>query len=265
MTRLRTGEFVKYQALGNDYLVVHPDLRVTAARARALCDRQRGVGADGVLAFAPPRDADFGVRIFNPDGSEAEKSGNGLRIFARALHDLGYTGKRDLHIETRGGVVRARLFLRGGRVQSIEIGMGRARVHAPETLVAAGRSVEVVPVSIGNPHCVVFVAALDEAELLELGPALEAHSRFPERTNVQLAHVASRSRVELLIWERGAGATLASGSSSCAVAAAAFARGLVDSRVTASMPGGSLEIRIEGDLEIRLKGPATPVFRGRLL
>lgn len=265
MARLRRGEFVKYHALGNDYLLVDPELRIRAARARALCDRHRGVGADGVLAFARPRRADFRVRIFNPDGSEAEKSGNGLRIFARALHDLGYTRRREFAIETAGGTVQAALTLRAGRVHQIEIEMGRARVEPPETLRAAGESIEVVPVSIGNPHCVVFVDALDDAALRRLGPALETHARFPDRTNVQLVHVVSRRRIELLIWERGAGATLASGSSSCAAAAAAFERGLVDGRLDADMPGGRLGLRIETGLDVHQRGPATPVFRGSLL
>lgn len=264
MPRLRLGEFAKYHALGNDYLVVDPEFRATAARVRALCDRHRGVGADGVLAFATPRSAPFRVRIFNPDGSEAETSGNGLRIFARALHDLGYTRQRAFEIETASGTRNATLSLRAGRVHAVEIEMGRASVGATETLQIDGQPLDVIPVSIGNPHCVVFVDAVDDAALLRLGPALETHPRFPERTNVQLAHVATRRRIELRIWERGAGATQASGSSSCAVAAAAFARGLVDGRVDAHMPGGKLALQIGLDLEVRMKGPATPVFRGFL-
>ena len=265
MTRLRRGELVKYHALGNDYLVLDPRARPTAARVRKLCDRNEGVGADGTLSFATPRHAEFRMRIHNPDGSEAEKSGNGIRIFARAMFDLGYTRKRNFAIETAGGTVAVELSLRGGRVQAVSAEMGRSEVGATERLEAAGRSLDVIPVSIGNPHCVVFVENLDPDELLRLGPALETHPRFPERTNVQLARVVSRRRVDLLIWERGAGATRASGSSSCAVAAAAFERGLVDERVEARMPGGTLELRVRPNGSVRMKGPATPVFRGTLL
>lgn len=265
MAKLRRGEFVKYHALGNDYLVLDREFRPTPARVRQLCDRNRGVGADGVLVFAAPRVGDFRLRIFNPDGSEAEKSGNGLRIFARALHDLGYTKRLDFQVETAGGTVRAELSLRAGRVHAVQVEMGRARVGATETLDAGSERVDVIPVSIGNPHCVVFVDALDAESLSRLGPALETHARFPGRTNVQLARIASRKRIDLQIWERGAGETLASGSSSCAVAAAAFERGLVDGRIDAHMPGGRLELRVSPDLAVRMKGPATPVFRGSLL
>jgi diaminopimelate epimerase len=261
---LQRGEFAKYHALGNDYLVADPEFRPTVARVRALCDRNRGVGADGVLAFAAPQRAPFRLRIFNPDGSEAETSGNGLRIFARALHDLGYTRQRAFGIETAGGTRNATLSLRAGRVRAVEIEMGRASVGATRTLRIDGQLLDVIPVSIGNPHCVVFVDAIDDSALLRLGPALETHPRFPERSNVQLAHVSTRRRIELRIWERGVGATLASGSSSCAAAAAAFARGLVDNRVDAHMPGGRLSLRIGADLDVRMKGPATPVFRGFL-
>jgi len=268
MTRLRRAEFAKYHALGNDYLVVDPaklGFRLTAKRVRALCDRHTGPGSDGVLAMAPPRRAAFRLRIFNPDGSEAEKSGNGLRIFARALFDLGYTRRTAFDIETAGGLVPVELSLRGGRVSAVSAEMGRATVEAAEVLDAGGERVQVVPVSIGNPHCVVFTDDLDDARLARLGPALESHARFPQRTNVQLARVPSRGVVELRIWERGAGATRASGSSACAVAAAAFARGRVDERVEARMPGGALELWVRSDGTLRMKGPATPVYRGRLL
>jgi len=268
VTRLRRAEFAKYHALGNDYLVVDPatlGFRLTRRRVQALCDRNTGVGSDGVLAIAPPRSAAFRVRIFNPDGSEAEKSGNGLRIFARALFDLGYTRRKAFDVETAGGVVPVELTLRGGRVSAVSAEMGRAEVQPPEMLEAAGETVQVVPVSIGNPHCVVFTDQLDDARLARLGPALESHPRFPERTNVQLARVPARHVVELRIWERGAGATLASGTSACAVAAAAFEQGRIDGRVEARMPGGKLDLRVRPDGTLRMQGPATPVFRGRLL
>ncbi len=268
-SRLGRGEFAKYHALGNDYLVVDAanlGFRLSAKRVRALCDRNTGVGGDGVLMLAPPppRRAAFRLRIFNPDGSEAEKSGNGLRIFARALFDLGYTRRTAFDVETAGGLVPVELSLRRGRVYAVAAEMGRAAVAEAETLDAGGERVRVVPVSVGNPHCVVFADELDDERLARLGRALETHARFPGRTNVQLARVRSRGIIELRIWERGAGMTRASGSSACAVAAAAFELGLVDGRVEARMPGGKLDLRVRQDLTLRMKGPATPVFRGRL-
>jgi len=279
--RLRSGEFAKYHGLGNDYLVVDAASfggRLTAKRVRELCDRHRGPGADGIVALAPTRRADFGVRIYNPDGSEAEKSGNGLRIFARALFDLGYTRKTRFAVETRGGLVEARLHLRSGEVSRVTVAMGNASFAAAAIPVVSaepevvgqvwqlcGRLLQVTAVSVGNPHCVVFVPELDRDDLLTLGPALETDVRFPQRTNVQLARVHSRTRIDVLVWERGAGETLASGTSSCAVAAAAVRLGRVERRVTIRMPGGDLPVTVGADFALELSGPATPVYRARLL
>jgi diaminopimelate epimerase len=228
---------------------------------RALCDRNRGLGSDGVLALVPSRRADFGLRIWNPDGSRAEKSGNGLRILARFLRDLGYTRARDFTIETPGGVSRAEL-LRGATVR---VSMGRARFARRDRLRVDGRALAVTVLSVGNPHCVVLVPRLRVEELRRLGPALERHPAFPRRTNVQLARVRSRRAIDALVWERGAGETAASGSSACAVAAAARRAGLVDARVAVRMPGGTLRVEIAPDFSVHLAGPVTPVYRARLL
>ena len=279
--KLGRGEFAKYHALGNDYIIVDPKalcLRLTPARIRAICDRHTGVGSDGILALNPARGADFGLRIFNPDGSEAEKSGNGLRIFTRFLYDFGYTRRHSFTIATAGGLVPAQLAVVGGRVASIRVAMGRAtfvsseipirgrrREVIGEPLRVGGRVLLVTCVSVGNPHCVVFVPKLDVGELRRLGPLIERHRSFPNRINVQFARVRSRRRVEILIWERGAGETLASGSSSTAVAAAAFRHGMVDRKVTIRMPGGELSIEIDAGGVLHLRGDAQPVCRGRLL
>lgn len=283
MVRRKLGarEFAKYHGLGNDYLVVDAAKfggRLTPKRVRGLCDRHRGPGADGIVALVAPRFADFAVRIYNPDGSEAEKSGNGLRIFARALFDLGYTRRQRFGVETKGGLVEARLHLRSGEVSRVTVAMGRASFAAdtipvvnsgPEVVdqewQVCGRSLRVTAVSVGNPHCVVFVPELDRDDLLTLGPALESDSRFPQRTNVQLARVHSRTRIDVLVWERGAGETLASGSSSCAVAAAAVRLGRAERRVTIRMPGGDLPVTVGRDFALELSGPATPVYRASLL
>jgi diaminopimelate epimerase len=278
--RLGAGELAKYEALGNDYLVVDAErfgARLGAARVRALCDRHRGVGSDGVLAVGRSRRADVGLRIFNPDGSEAERSGNGLRIAARFAFEAGHVRRPRFSIETRAGVVPAEIELRAGRIGGVRVGLGRARFDARaipmlgvpgevvgELLAVGGRGLRVTGVSLGNPHCVVFVRELVAEELRELGPRIETHRRFPRRTNVQLARVRSRRRIDVLVWERGAGETLASGTSAAAAAAAALKNGLVERSVAVHMPGGRLDVAIDEGWEVALRGPATPVFRARL-
>jgi len=259
-------DFVKSHGLGNDYLVVDPErvtFPLTPEAVRLLCDRNRGVGSDGVLAVSPPRGADFAVRIFNPDGSEAEKSGNGLRIFAKFLRDHGYTNQDRFTIDTLGGRVTAWLTLSEGRVSAVRVDMGRAAIdRAVNRLQVDGLMLDVTVLSVGNPHCVTVVPDLAAVDLFRLGPLIEAHSQFPQRTNVQFAQVLDRAHVRALIWERGAGHTLASGSSSCAVVAACRDRGLVDNQVTVHMEGGDLAILIRDDGEMEMEGPVEEVCTG---
>ncbi len=236
---------------------------VTPALVRRLCDRHFGVGADGVLVpVAPPAGSDFALAIWNPDGSEAEKSGNGLRIFARFLFDRGRVGTEPFHVATKGGRVRCQV--RAGGARSV-VEMGRARFAGPdETLVLRDGPLRVTVLSVGNPHCVVRLDEISPALVRRLGPELETHARFPERTNVQLVKVLARNRIQLEIWERGAGYTLASGSSSCAAAAAAVRWGACDREITVSMPGGALAVDVGPDFELTLEGPAKPVFEGEI-
>jgi diaminopimelate epimerase len=214
----------------------------------------------------PAARADFGLRIFNPDGSEAEKSGNGLRIFAKYLWDRGHAGKETFTVDTKGGVVECQLHVRAGRVNFVTVEMGRATFRAPEILeLPDGSRQAVTAVSVGNPHCVVFVERLDEGDCRRRGPLLENHSRFPNRTNVQFARVTARDALDILIWERGAGFTLASGSSSCGAAAAAVRNGLCDhGRVQVRMPGGELAVHVRPDWSLRLEGPVEEVYTGTL-
>ncbi len=279
--RLLPREFAVYHALGNDYIAIDMPRfgqRLTRANVRKLCDRHTGVGGDGILARVPSRRADFGLRIFNPDGSEAEMSGNGVRMFARFLHDFGYTRRSEFSIETPARVVRVKLFLRGDVVLKVRVDLGIASFHSGdvgatgpgremlrERLELDTRKVEVTCVSIGNPHCVIFLDELREIDLHEIGPQVENHPRFRERINVQLARPRARNKLDALVWERGAGATLASGSSACAVAAAAHRLGLVDEQVQVTMPGGRLSVHVHPDYRIDLLGSCTPIFRGRLL
>ena len=263
---LGPDEFARTHALGNDYLVVDPKTLskpLTPDRIRLICHRNLGVGSDGILTLEKGKDADFGLRILNPDGSEAEKSGNGLRIFCRFLHDHGYTPKTEFTVSTLGGKVSARLHLEKGLV---EVDMGRAVIGpVAKPIEAGGRKLLYTGVNIGNPHCVVIDPSLTRDELVALGPKLETHPDFPNRTNVQFVTVVDRHTIRLLIWERGAGETLASGSSSCASAAACLHHGKVESPVKALMPGGDLDLIFLPDGMIRMTGPATPVSVGRLL
>jgi diaminopimelate epimerase len=277
-TRRTTNGFVKSHALGNDYIVLDPaalSFALLPEAIRRICDRHLGAGSDGILALAASDRADFGLRIYNPDGSEAEKSGNGLRIFARYLYDHRLTSKTQFTIETPGGLVGILLDVRGSDVGQITVDMGAATfasdripvTGAPREVVnelidVDGRPLTITAVSVGNPHCVVFVPALADVDLETLGPFLERHPAFPNRTNVQFAEVRSRRRIAILIWERGAGVTMASGSSACAVAAAAVRKGLADRNVTIEMPGGSLEISVAEDWSIRMTGPAVEVYSG---
>lgn len=276
--------FFRGHGLGNDYLVMDPkDLtfKLTPKTIKAICDRNWGLGSDGILALVPSKQADFGLRIFNPDGSEAEKSGNGLRIFARYLHATGKTKKKRFTVETKGGLVSIDLQIdRHGDAAAATVEMGIATfkpdalpclLDVPELIQqpieAGGRSLIFTGVSVGNPHCVIFKPtgeSWSREELLALGPALEHHKLFPKRTNVQLVVPTGRSEVFILIWERGAGETQASGSSSCAAASAAVRLGLVRSPVTVRMPGGVLNIDVAPDFSLTMKGPVAEVARGTL-
>lgn len=278
--RLATDQFVKSHALGNDYIVLDEQQLsrpLTPEAVRRICDVHYGIGSDGILLLTPGREADFGVRIFNPDGGEAEKSGNGLRILAKFLYDHGYTEEPEFTVATLGGTVRARLSLEDGEVAAITMAMGRAtflsseipvagrpREVVQEPLEVSGRRLMVTAVSVGNPHCVIFTDALDEGEVRRLGPLIERHPTFPNRINVQFAKVLSRERVSILIWERGAGWTLASGTSSCAVAAASVRNDLTDRRVTIESPGGELSVQVAEGWDLTLTGPASEIARGTL-
>lgn len=274
----KMNEFVKSHGLGNDYIVVDADMLdfdLGKEAIKLICHRNYGVGSDGILLLTEPEASDFGLRILNPDGSEAEKSGNGLRIFAKYLYEHGHTKKTKFTIATLGGVVEADLRVEGGRVNFVTVEMGKATFNSGEIPVA-GKEREVVgeeiavdsdtliftAVSVGNPHCVIFFDELNEDELRAKGALLENHEMFPNRTNVQFAKVLAPDRVQILIWERGAGYTLASGSSSCAVAAAAVKNNLAERDLTIVMPGGELKIEVRDDWSIKMGGEVEEVFVG---
>jgi diaminopimelate epimerase len=261
------GDFVKGHGLGNDYIVVDGarfGIALTPERVRLLCHRNLGLGSDGVLEIGRRADR-FTARIWNPDGSEAERSGNGLRIAAKFLSEHGYTAESTFVIETAAGPVAAEVYRREGRVHAVRLEMGRARIdRSKRTLEVEGRRLDVTVVSVGNPHCVIFGEALTRERLFELGPLVERHPSFPDRINVQLAVAESRDRARALVWERGAGHTLASGTSACAVATACFDRGLTDGAVTVEMEGGQLTVEVGPDLDLIMTGPVEEVFEGTL-
>ena len=264
-------ELIKYQALGNDYLLLDlpGPLEDVVDRLPALCDRHLGLGSDGLLAFDP---RSMTVRIFNPDSSESQKSGNGLRITAaHAVLVHGAPDRFELATVDRSNAVR--VLARHGAEVVTEVDIGRPSFRAAdlparfegepdhvELDTPAGR-VEAVLVSVGNPHCVVFGQPVTIERCLELGPYLERHTAFPERTNVQLCQAIDRTFVRAEIWERGAGYTLASGTSASAVAAACMRRGLVGDSVTVIMPGGNLAVRRERSGDLVQSGPARRVYR----
>jgi diaminopimelate epimerase len=255
---------VKYQALGNDYLVLDlfDSIDGLAELAARLCDRHRGLGADGLLAFDP---SGLTLRVLNPDGSEAEKSGNGLRI--AACHAvLEHGAGREFELRTRDRSNAVRILAVGQAEVSSEVDMG-SPVFVPDDWVdieTPAGSARCRLVSVGNPHCVVFGQPVSEERCRELGPYLERDRRFPQRTNVQLVQVLDRGRARIEIWERGAGYTLASGSSAAAVAAVLIHLGLTETQVQMSMPGGTLGIRQLPSGNLLQAGPARRVFRAEV-
>jgi diaminopimelate epimerase len=272
--------FHKYHALGNDYVVLDPRdfpawREPSPDQIRAVCHRNFGLGSDGILWGPLPSAAcAFGLRIFNPDGSEAEKSGNGLRIFTRFLWDAGLVQTPAFTIETPGGPVES-VIGDGGRLITIAMGRvsfesgmipvtGPAREVLNESITVLDRTFTFCAATIGNPHCVIPLPAISAELARRYGPALETHPSFPRKTNVQFLQVLDSANIRLEIWERGAGYTLASGSSSSAAAAVARRLGLVDRDVTVHMPRGTLGIAIGEDCSVRMTGTVNRVATGTM-
>ena len=266
--------FAKYHALGNDYLVLEPKdcpSLFSTEVIRKVCHRHYGLGSDGIL-YGPieRKDGTFGLRILNPDGSEAEKSGNGIRIFCRHLLESNRIKEgQEFKVHTIGGVVACTVFEGGNRIR---VEMGKVSFRAPviphvgpdrevlgESITVNGKTFKYWAATVGNPHCVIPVQELSPDLAKTYGPALEVHPNFPNRTNVQFMKILDRKNVQIEIWERGAGYTLASGSSSSACAAVAHKMGLVDADLTVHMPGGKIMIGIGVDTSIVMTGPTTPV------
>ncbi len=285
--------FTKMQGAGNDFVVVETGdtQRDWSPVAAAICDRHYGVGADGLLLLLPSGVADFRMRIFNPDGSESSTCGNGLRCLVKHFVDTNKTNSgvkrvsKEITVETIAGTRRARVYKTTGRVTKIQTGMGEPRVGNSDnrvsieekeggivdiknlmnyTITAGNRKLSLSLVSMGNPHAVYFHQGgqLSDFPLSRLGPRVEHHKAFPAGTNFEVARVIDRGQIEVRVWERGVGETLACGSGACATAVAARLLGYVDSKVDIKLPGGILSVEWDGNGEVFLSGPAETVFTG---
>ncbi len=274
-------KFTKMQGIGNDFVVVncldHPLAEAQLpGLSRYLNDRKFGVGGDGLLLVYPSKMADYRMRMLNPDGSEAEMCGNGIRCFGKYLFDRRMVPEPQFRVETLAGVKHLRVTSRGGKAETIRVDMGQPRLRRAEipmrgddtpTVVAEavkidGRKFEVTAVSMGNPHAVVFVDDVAAFDVPRYGPQIETHRLFPQRTNVQFAQVTSSSEMTVRTWERGAGITLACGTGACASAVAGSLTERTGKRVNVHLPGGSLTIEWLGDNRVVMTGPAADVFEG---
>ncbi len=269
-------KYLKYHAIGNDYIVINPQdfpTVLTPEKIEKICHRNFGIGSDGIL-FGPLKSekGEFLLRIFNPDGSEAEKSGNGLRIFSRYLWDMQLVQQELFTIETLGGLVKS-VVLDNGKTVSVEMGKvsfwsdeipvtGERREVISENITVDNKTFTFCAATIGNPHCVIPLPEITPELAKQYGSLIEIHKYFPNRTNVQFMKVLDRKNIQLEIWERGAGYTLASGSSSSAAAAVAHRLNLCDSSITVHMPGGIILIEIAQDFSIQMTGSVTKVAEG---
>ena len=261
-------DFTKMQGAGNDFVVLDATVSrfaLTPAQLRLVADRHFGVGCDQILVVeqSTRADADFRYRIFNADGGEVEQCGNGARCFVRYVHDKGLTAKREITVETLGGLIAPRLEDDG----EVSVDMGPPALESPlvQALEVGGVRVELALLSMGNPHAVQRVDDIERAPVTTQGPLLEHHARFPNRINAGYMQVRDRHRIALRVWERGAGETLACGTGACAAAVSGIARGLLESPVRVDARGGTLTVAWQGgDNAVWMKGPAHSVFEGSI-
>ena len=272
-----SADFFKYHALGNDYIVIDPNktkIKLNTENIRLICHRNYGIGSDGILYGPFIAGDNLRLRIFNPDGGEAEKSGNGIRIFSRYLVEAGYVKERSFLLETLGGQVQVNILVESGELIQVDMGTvtfaselipvaGQPREVLNEPLELSCENYSMTCLSIGNPHCVIPLSEISEERARTIGPQVENHSLFPNRINMQLLKVLDRKNIQIEIWERGAGYTLASGSSSCAAASAAFRLGLVGHKVKVHMPGGVIDVQIKTGGHVLMTGSVSSVVNGK--
>ena len=284
-------KFTKLQATGNDFILIYArNMDLDGPKlARGMCHRHNGIGADGLLLVIPSNAADLQMRMFNPDGSEAEVCGNGLRCFAKYVIDRGIAARQNLTVETAAGTKTIQSSISQGKVSHAKVNMGMPRFKAEDIPVLIekqqkGRGeVDITPildyplnidkrklslslVSMGNPHAVSFLSQpVADFPLSETGPQVENHPIFPERVNFEIARVLNRNKIEARVWERGACETLSCGSGACAIAVIAKLKGYTDNQVDIMLPGGTLTINWDGVGEVYLSGPVEEVFTGEWL
>ena len=264
---MTTLHFTKMHGLANDYIYVDardiphqpwPEL------ARRLSRRHTGIGADGLVLITRSEVADFGMRIFNADGSEAQMCGNASRCIGKYVYEHGLTDKTTVHLDTKAGVRELRLHVVDGRVESVTVDMGIPEYMGRAEIPVGGRGIPIDKVSMGNPHAVCFFASPDNMPVRTLGPQIATHPHFVEGTNVELVYVKNRRELLMRVWERGSGETLACGTGACAAAVAAIQRGVCSRDVTVHLPGGDLQIRLTDYGHVEMTGGATEVFTGEL-
>lgn len=257
--------FTKMHGLGNDYLYVYGEVpqNIKDLSIR-LSERHFGAGSDGMIYISHSDVADFKMRIFNADGSEAKMCGNGIRCVGKYVYDKGYTDKERLTVETLSGIKTLNLQVSNGKVKSVTVGMGNAVVSEDLKLNIDGEEVICTPVSVGNPHAVIFVPDIDEAPLLTLGPKMEHNSAFPDGVNNEFVQVIDESTLRMRVWERGSGVTMACGTGACATVAAAIKNGFCsfDDDVSVILDGGTLKINISSDYAVTMTGPAEFIYEG---
>lgn len=276
-------KFTKMQGCGNDYIYINGFVEKTAqgdksALARKFSDRHFGIGGDGVIFINPAEEADFEMEMYNADGSRAEMCGNGIRCVAKYVYDTGLTDKTNISIISCGQVKYLELFLKDGKVDTVKVNMGAPELNADkipvtvngskepvvgESIVVRGREYKMTCVSMGNPHAVVFMDDVENLEIEQIGPYFENHERFPNRTNTEFVKIPDRTHVQMRVWERGTGETLACGTGCCATVVACILNGLTDDTVTVKLLGGELEITWDREKNlVYMTGPAETVFDG---
>jgi diaminopimelate epimerase len=270
--------FIKMHGIGNDYVYIdcfRETVQEPEKLALHISDRHFGVGGDGLILIMPSDKADARMRMFNADGSEAQMCGNGIRCLAKYVYDSGISRKLDLTVETLAGVLPLQLFISNGTVEKVKVNMGMPRLCRQEIpmlgegdlvlgeqLTAADREFSVTCVSMGNPHCVIYVDDVAKFPVTRYGPLLEHHSQFPQRTNVEWIEWLNRQEIRQRTWERGSGETLACGTGACAATVASVLNGKTDRAITVHLPGGDLEIEWAEDNAVYMTGPAVEAFRG---
>ncbi len=258
-------KFTKMHGLGNDYLYVYDEVPKNIAElSQKLSERHFGAGSDGMIYISKSSIADFKMRIFNADGSEAMMCGNGIRCVGKYVYDKGYTDKKFLTIETLSGIKYLTLNVVNGRVKTVTVNMGKAEAKKPEVLNADDSEVTIIPVSVGNPHAVIFVDDIEKAPLLTLGPKLEHHPYFPDGVNVEFVEVVEDNKLRMRVWERGSGVTMACGTGACASAMAAISEKYChyNDTIYVILDGGELKIEIAPDNTVQMTGPAQTIYEG---